>query len=49
METYRIFYKESGKIHDYGIFKGTFKEVEKKIERLNARFGGKKKFFWTAC
>ena len=47
MNTYRIYYKKNGKTYDYGTFKGSFKEVEEKIAKLNARFPDKK-FYWTA-
>lgn len=47
MNTYRIYYKENGRVHDYGIFKGTLREAEAKIARLNARFPSRK-FYWTA-
>lgn len=48
MMIFRIFYKQDGKIHDYGIFRGTLREAEAKIARLNSRFSGKK-FYWTAA
>lgn len=47
MMKFRIYYKKNGKTYDYGTFKGSFKEVEEKIAKLNARFPGKK-FYWTA-
>lgn len=45
---FRIYYKQNGKVHDYGTFKGTLKECEAKIARLNSRFSDKK-FYWTAA
>lgn len=48
MMIFRIYYKKDGKVYDYGTFKGTFKECEEKVAKLNARFSGKK-FYWTAC
>lgn len=47
MMKFKIYYKENGRVHDYGIFTGTLKEAEAKIAKLNARFPTKK-FYWTA-